>query len=466
MKRRREGSRYQRVVDGWADLTAWPTAKKTALAMAIASPLHLAVGLCGVAALSLSPELVDLPRFVRMNATLVAITMMLFLVTLPAARRGKEARWTVYLVIVVYGSCLTWVIWLFGAASTPLYGLAPLVVLLVLVYWDPRAGRFALAFMLVGVVTVSYLELSGRVAHAPLLLRRTFDAQQTLGWYLVVSLYLLTALGYVFILVDFSESTRKRQQRRLEETHRELQAVSRHKSEFLANMSHELRTPLNAVIGFSEVLQVRMFGPLNEKQAEYVQDILHSGRHLLSLINDILDLAKIEAGRADVEASLFDLTAAIDNALVLTKERAVRRGLRLERNLDPQLGRIYADERKVKQVLINLLSNAVKFTPEGGTITVSATRGPAVVTLVVQDTGIGIAAEDQELIFEEFRQVGNDYTRKQEGTGLGLALARRLVVLHGGRLWVESALGNGSTFSFTLPLKSPESPSRVAVGAS
>ena len=167
-----------------------------------------------------------------------------------------------------------------------------------------------------------------------------------------------------------------------------------------------------------------------------------------------------------MEASLFDLTAAIDNALVLTKERAVRRGLRLERNLDPQLGRIYADERKVKQVLINLLSNAVKFTPEGGTITVSATRGPAVVTLVVQDTGIGIAAEDQELIFEEFRQVGNDYTRKQEGTGLGLALARRLVVLHGGRLWVESALGNGSTFSFTLPLKSPESPSRVAVGAS
>src|SRR5438477_606969 len=296
MKRRREGSRYQRVVDGWADLTAWPTAKKTALAMAIASPLHLAVGLCGVAALSLSPELVDLPRFVRMNATLVAITMMLFLVTLPAARRGKEARWTVYLVIVVYGSCLTWVIWLFGAASTPLYGLAPLVVLLVLVYWDPRAGRFALAFMLVGVVTVSYLELSGRVAHAPLLLRRTFDAQRTLGWYLVVSLD------------------------------------------------------------------------------------------------------------------------------VLTKERAVRRGLRLERNLDPQLGRIYADERKVKQVLINLLSNAVKFTPEGGTITVSATRGPAVVTLVVQDTGIGIAAEDQELIFEEFRQVGNDYTRKQEGTGLGLAL--------------------------------------------
>ena len=120
----------------------------------------------------------------------------------------------------------------------------------------------------------------------------------------------------------------------------------------------------------------------------------------------------------------------------------------------------------MKQVLINLLSNAVKFTPEGGTITVSATRGPAVVTLVVQDTGIGIAAEDQELIFEEFRQVGNDYTRKQEGTGLGLALARRLVVLHGGRLWVESALGNGSTFSFTLPLKSPESPSRVAVGAS
>jgi signal transduction histidine kinase len=230
-------------------------------------------------------------------------------------------------------------------------------------------------------------------------------------------------------------------------------------------MSHELRTPLNAVIGFSEVLQARMFGPLNDKQAEYVDDILQSGRHLLSLINDILDLSKIEAGRAELQPSTFDVAGAIDNAMVLTKERAVRRGLRLERNLAPDLGAVQADERKVKQVLINLLSNAVKFTPEGGTITVSGTRGPAAITLAVHDTGIGIAPEDQALIFEEFRQVGNDYTRKQEGTGLGLALARRFVELHGGRLSVESTPGRGSTFSFTLP-QDATAPARIAAGGS
>jgi signal transduction histidine kinase len=265
--------------------------------------------------------------------------------------------------------------------------------------------------------------------------------------------------------VHFSVSVRERQQERLEAARRNLEAASRHKSEFLANMSHELRTPLNAVIGFSEVLQAHMFGPLNEKQAEYVDDILHSGRHLLSLINDILDLSKIEAGRLELEPSTFDLAAAIDNAMTLTKERALRRGLRLERQIAQDVGAIHADERKVKQVLINLLSNAVKFTPEGGTITIRALRAVDAVTVAVRDTGIGIAPSDQELIFEEFRQVGNDYTRKQEGTGLGLALARRFAELHGGRLSVESALGNGSTFTLTIPLDAQPRVA-VAMGAS
>jgi signal transduction histidine kinase len=233
----------------------------------------------------------------------------------------------------------------------------------------------------------------------------------------------------------------------------ELEAASRHKSEFLANMSHELRTPLNAIIGFSEVLGERMFGELNDKQAEYVQDILSSGRHLLALINDILDLSKVEAGRMELELSRFDLPAAIGSAVILVRERATRHGLGLDVSVDDRLGPFVGDERKIRQVLLNLLSNAVKFTPEGGTIAVRAAPADGSVEVSVSDTGIGIAPEDQEAIFQEFRQVGTDYARKREGTGLGLALARRFIDLHGGRLWVKSRPGEGSTFTFTLPVR-------------
>jgi signal transduction histidine kinase len=233
----------------------------------------------------------------------------------------------------------------------------------------------------------------------------------------------------------------------------ELEAASRHKSEFLANMSHELRTPLNAIIGFSEVLGERMFGELNDKQAEYVQDILSSGRHLLSLINDILDLSKVEAGRMELELSRFDLPAAIGSAVILVRERATRHGLGLDVSVDDRLGSFVGDERKIRQVLMNLLSNAVKFTPEGGRITVRAAPADGSVEVSVADTGIGIAQEDQEAIFQEFRQVGTDYARKREGTGLGLALARRFVDLHGGRIWVKSRPGEGSMFTVTLPVR-------------
>jgi len=233
----------------------------------------------------------------------------------------------------------------------------------------------------------------------------------------------------------------------------QLEIANRHKSEFLANMSHELRTPLNAVIGFSEVLIERMFGEVNPKQEEYLQDILSSGKHLLSLINDILDLSKIEAGRMELEAQPFDLPAALDNALTLIKERAARNSIALDVHVDPRIGEILADERKIKQVLLNLLSNAVKFTPEGGKITMSAVMNGRSIEISVADTGIGIAAADQETVFEEFRQVGTDYARKREGTGLGLALARRLVELHGGTLSLQSELGKGSTFTFTIPVR-------------
>jgi two-component system, NtrC family, sensor kinase len=237
----------------------------------------------------------------------------------------------------------------------------------------------------------------------------------------------------------------------LGEKSRELEAASRHKSEFLANMSHELRTPLNAIIGFSEVLGERMFGELNDKQAEYIQDILSSGRHLLALINDILDLSKIEAGRMELELSRFDLPAAIGSAVILVRERATRHGLALDVSVDERLGLFVADERKIRQVLLNLLSNAVKFTPEGGRVAVRAAPADGGVEISVSDTGIGIAVEDQEAIFQEFRQVGTDYARKREGTGLGLALARRFIDLHGGRIGVKSRLGEGSTFTIDLP---------------
>jgi GAF domain-containing protein len=241
--------------------------------------------------------------------------------------------------------------------------------------------------------------------------------------------------------------------REIEEKGRQLEVASRHKSEFLANMSHELRTPLNAIIGFSEVLQERLFGELNEKQAEYTDDILSSGRHLLSLINDILDLSKVEAGRMELELTKFDLPMAIDNALTLIRERATRHGIKLHQSIDERLGEFTGDERKIKQILLNLLSNAVKFTPEGGQIKVETSLGDSAVIVSVTDTGIGIALEDQEAIFEEFRQVGTNYAQKREGTGLGLTLTRKFVELHGGKIWVESEVGKGSRFTFTLPIQ-------------
>jgi GAF domain-containing protein len=240
--------------------------------------------------------------------------------------------------------------------------------------------------------------------------------------------------------------------REIEEKSQQIEAANRHKSEFLANMSHELRTPLNAIIGFSEVLGERLFGELNEKQAEYTEDILSSGRHLLSLINEILDLSKVEAGRMELELATFDLPLAIDNARTFVRERATRHGIALDVDVDERLGDITGDERKIKQILLNLLSNAVKFTPEGGRIGINARQADGSVEISVTDTGIGIAPEDQARIFEEFRQVGSDYAHKVEGTGLGLTLAKKFVELHGGKIWVESEVGKGSKFTFALPI--------------
>jgi signal transduction histidine kinase/DNA-binding response OmpR family regulator len=234
----------------------------------------------------------------------------------------------------------------------------------------------------------------------------------------------------------------------LGELYRKVEAASRAKSDFLANMSHELRTPLNAIIGFSEVLLEQMFGPLNAKQAEYLGDIVTSGRHLLLLINDTLDLSKIEAGKMELDLTTFSLPAVLEDGVTMVRERASRHGIECRVDAGPDLDEVEADERKVKQVVFNLLSNAVKFTGDGGRVEVHARRVDDRAEVAVADTGVGIDPAEQDRIFQEFRQAG-----QQEGSGLGLALARSLVTLHGGRLWVESAPGAGSTFTFTLPVR-------------
>jgi signal transduction histidine kinase len=236
----------------------------------------------------------------------------------------------------------------------------------------------------------------------------------------------------------------------LQRVYGELATASRHKSEFLANMSHELRTPLNAVIGFSQLLRDRLFGEINAKQEEYLDDILSSGNHLLSLINDVLDLSKVEAGQVELDIADFSLRETLERGVVMVRERAIRNGVQLSLELTANVGDVRGDERRVRQIVFNVLSNAVKFTPAGGNVVVATARENGEVQVSVTDTGPGIAPEDQDRIFEEFQQtdVGAE---QREGTGLGLAVSKRLVELLGGRIWVESELGHGSRFVFTLP---------------
>lgn len=244
-------------------------------------------------------------------------------------------------------------------------------------------------------------------------------------------------------------------EQRIEERTKELAEASRQKSRFLASMSHELRTPLNAILGFSEVLLDRFVGDLTPKQVEYVDSIHASGKHLLGLINDLLDLSKIEAGKMVLHPEPCYLPQTLEDALTLVRSEATRKRLTLGLEVAAEVGLIEADPAKLKQILYNLLSNAIKFTPEGGRVTIRGRRVASLVEVAVADTGIGIRPADQQRIFGEFEQVDSAYARQVQGTGLGLPLTRRLVELHGGTLTLESAEGKGSTFTFTLPLRIP-----------
>ena len=266
---------------------------------------------------------------------------------------------------------------------------------------------------------------------------------------------LSTLAGQVAISIENArlvEEVAKRE--RIKQEKEIAESANRTKSEFLANMSHELRTPLNAIIGFSEILVDKTFGDLNDRQGKYADNIMTSGVHLLELINDILDLSKVEAGKMELEPAKTNIKELLENSLIMIKERALKHNISLDLHISDKLAdlEIQVDERKLKQIMFNLLSNAVKFTPDGGEIRVEAKQEGEGLIISVSDTGIGLKPEDQERIFDTFEQVGSEDTRNQQGTGLGLALTRRLTELHGGRIWVESeGEGRGSTFTIMIP---------------
>jgi len=256
-------------------------------------------------------------------------------------------------------------------------------------------------------------------------------------------------------LDEQNQELRSRQRKLLEKT-REVEQASRLKSEFLANMSHELRTPLNVIIGFSELMLDQVPGPVNKKQRQCLEDVLSSGRHLLGLIDHVLDLSKIESGRTELklaEVSLPEVIESLKNTMLpILKPRRQSLNIRIAEDLPP----VYADKAKLRQVFFNLLSNSSRFTPEGGRIEIKAVSNGTHCQVSVSDNGIGIKKEDQERIFEPFCQLDNTPTRGGSGTGLGLVVVKQIVERHGGRIWLESEYGKGSRFSFTLPLFSRE----------
>ncbi|WP_052402797.1 sensor histidine kinase [Methanococcoides methylutens] len=255
-------------------------------------------------------------------------------------------------------------------------------------------------------------------------------------------------IGVTVIVTDITE--RKKAELALVRAKVLAEEGNRIKSEFLANMSHELRTPLNSVIGFSQVLSDKRFGDLNKKQTKYISNILKSGRHLMTLINDILDISKIESGNMKYEPEIINLPEIIDEIVMLIDPMAKKKSIDLKSNIELEILEIYADRTKIKQIMYNLLSNAIKFTPKSGKVWVNSKIIGGKVQVSVSDTGIGIPENKQKTVFEAFKQVDSSFNRKYEGTGLGLALVKQYVEMHGGEVWVESEVGKGSTFGFSI----------------
>lgn len=323
----------------------------------------------------------------------------------------------------------------------------------------------ALAIMIAGVLAA--ILTARRIAGPILLLKQKAErvGQGDYGQQLILprsdEIGILAA-SFNQMVVDLKKSRTNLEKRteELELLRLEAEAANRAKSDFLANMSHELRTPLNAIIGFSDIMVRGMAGPLAETQKEYLSDILTSGRHLLRLVNDILDLARIEAGKMECEFSEFNLENLIERSAGLFREEVLKHGIQLGMTAEREMPPVRGDELKIKQVIVNLLSNAVKFTPDGGSITIRTRTlnegGVAYVEIAVADTGIGISYVDQQRLFQPFVQADFHLTKKHEGTGIGLALCRNFVELHHGSIAVESRPGEGSTFTVKIPLLAPE----------
>ena len=320
-----------------------------------------------------------------------------------------------------------------------------------------HAARIALVYLL---ASITYIYFSDRLVEVFIQDRALLTSVQTFKGLAFVALSSL--LIYVFVIRQERENKRilhyldakvKERTTELEEAKFLAESTSKLKSEFLANMSHELRTPLNAIIGFSEAMLGGVYGSVNERHREYLGDILTSGENLLGLINDILDLSKIEAGSMDLEQRAFSLKELMKSAAGMFKEKAVVHNITLECHVEEGADEIVADQRKVKQVMVNLLSNAIKFTPSGGTVRLNARRAADTVEVSVEDTGIGIARSEIPYLFLPFHQLESPLQKKYGGAGLGLFLTKKLVELQGGGIHVESEKGEGSVFSFSIPIK-------------
>jgi signal transduction histidine kinase len=355
--------------------------------------------------------------------------------------------WLVHLVLAMGAMAITFAMYCSGPVMAPYSSACYVLVAIGLAtFLDRRAALVHLVF----------LALCAAVGLAALSPIRTPGGQ----WIILVGFSVVGAFAVDLLVSRLAETLATAQEaqrtagvalRDAEQANAALAQASQHKSDFLAGMSHELRTPLNAVIGFAEVLAGQHFGPLNERQSEYVDDIQGAGQHLLTLINDILDLSKVEAGLMEISPEWFSLTDAVESAVRLVRPRADAGALALGIELADDAGEAYGDQRRVRQVLVNLLANAVKFTRPGGSVTVAAHATDTDIVVTVRDTGIGIAPDDLARVFDVFRQVGSP-ERAQEGTGLGLSLSRRFLDLHGGEIWATSEPGVGSAFTFRLPL--------------